>query len=89
MEVARWIAEEVQAGVTGGANWPVDAVPNPDPACAFCVHTYLQTRHSIVKQENMMLPELAEKGVYTFACFYGPAPVRGATGSVGTPVAIY
>ena len=44
MEVARWIAEDVQAGVTGGDTWPVDAVPNPDPDCVFCVHQYLQTR---------------------------------------------
>lgn len=89
MEVARWIAEDVKAGVTGGDTWPVDAVPNPDPACAFCVHTYLQTRHGIVNQENMKLTELADAGVYVFAYFYSPAPVRGATGSMGAPVAIH
>ncbi len=89
MSVARWIAEDVKAGVTGGDTWPVDAVPNPDPACVFCVHTYLQTRHGIVNQENMKLSELAEKGIYVFAYFYSPAPVRGATGSMGAPVAIH
>ena len=31
MEVARWIAETVQAGVTGFDTWPGDAVPNPGP----------------------------------------------------------
>ena len=61
------LAEEVKAGVTGGDTWPVDAVPNPDPACAFCVHTYLQTRHGIVNQENLKLSELAADGVYQFA----------------------
>ena len=88
MEVARWVAEEVKAGVTGGDTWPVDAVPNPDPACAFCVHTYLQTRHGIVNQENMKLSELANDKVYTFAYMYSPAPIAGATGSIGAPVAI-
>ena len=88
MEVARWIAEDVQAGVTGGDTWPVDAVPNPDPACAFCVHTYLQTRHGIVNQENMKLSELAADGVYVFTYMYSPAPIAGATGSMGAPVAI-
>ncbi len=88
MEVARWVAEEVKAGVTGGDTWPVDAVPNPDPACVFCVHTYLQTRHGIVNQENMKLSELAADGVYQFAYMYSPAPVAGATGSIGAPVAI-
>lgn len=89
MEVARWVAEDVQAGVTGGDTWPVDAVPNPDPACAFCVHTFLQTRHGIVNQENMKLSELAADGVYVFTYMYSPAPVAGATGSMGAPVAIH
>jgi len=88
MEVARWIAEDVKAGVTGGDTWPVDAVPNPDPGCAFCVHTYLQTRHGIVNQENMKLSELAADGIYVFAYMYSPAPVQGATGSMGAPIAI-
>ena len=88
MEVARWIAEDVKAGVTGGDTWPVDAVPNPDPGCAFCVHTYLQARHGIVNQENMRLSELANDGVYVFAYMYSPAPVAGATGSMGAPIAI-
>ena len=89
MEVARWIAEEVKAGVTGGDTWPVDAVPNPDPACVFCVHTYLQTRHGIVNQENLKLSELASNGVYVFAYLYSPAPVAGATGSIGAPIAVH
>ena len=89
MEVARWIAEDVKAGVTGFDTWPGDAVPNPDPACVFCVHQYLQTRHGIINQENMLLSEAAGLGVYQFAYFYSPAPVQGATGSMGAPVGIY
>jgi kynurenine formamidase len=88
MEVARWVAEDVQAGVTGGDTWPVDAVPDPDPACVFCVHTYLQTRHGIVNQENMKLSEIAADGVYVFTYMYSPSPIAGATGSMGAPVAI-
>ncbi|MEM7059879.1 MAG: cyclase family protein [Pseudomonadota bacterium] len=89
MEVARWIAEEVQAGVTGFDTWPGDAVPNPDATCVFCVHTYLQTRHGIVNQENMKLSELAADGVYVFTYMYSPAPIAGATGSMGAPLAIH
>ena len=89
MEVARWIAEDVQAGVTGFDTWPGDAVPNPDPGCVFCVHTYLQTRHGIVNQENMKLSELAADGVYVFTYMYSPAPIAGATGSMGAPIAIH
>lgn len=88
MEVARWIAEDVQAGVTVFDTWPGDAVPNPDPACVFCVHTYLQTRHGIVNQENAKLSELAADGTYVFTYVYSPSPITGATGSNGAPIAI-
>jgi kynurenine formamidase len=88
MEVARWIAEDVQAGVTVFDTWPGDAVPNPDEACVFCVHTYLQTRHGIVNQENAKLSELAADGAYVFTYMYSPAPIAGATGSMGAPVAL-
>ncbi|MEM9061383.1 MAG: cyclase family protein [Pseudomonadota bacterium] len=87
MEVARWIAG-INAGVTVFDTWPGDAVPNPDPACAFCVHTYLQTRHGIVNQENAKLSELAADKVYQFTYMYSPAPIVGATGSMGAPLAI-
>ena len=54
----------------------------------FCVHTYLQTRHGIVNQENMKLSELAADKVYVFTYMYSPAPIAGATGSMGAPVAV-
>jgi len=67
--------------------WPVDAAPDPD--CQFCVHSFLQTRHGIVNQENLTLSALAEQGVYQFAYFYTPVPIRGATGSIGSPSAMW
>lgn len=88
MEVARWAAEEVQAGLTGADSWPTEVVPHPDPACVFCVHAYLQTRHGIVNQENMRLAELAESETYVFTYLYSPTPIAGATGSMGAPLAI-
>lgn len=88
MEVARWLAEEVKAGVTGADTWPVEAVPDPDPACVFCVHTFLQTRHGIVNQENLKLSELSRDKVYQFLYMYSPTPIEGATGSMGAPIAI-
>jgi len=88
MEVARWISGG-QAGVTGFDTWPGDAVPNPDPDCAFCVHQYLQTRHGIVNQENLNTSKLVDAGVYEFLYVYNPVPIVGATGSIGHPTAIY
>lgn len=95
MEVARWLAEEVRAGLSGADTWPVEAVagvgtPNEVPeGCVFCVHGYLQTRHGIVNQENLRLAELADAGVYTFAYMFSPLPIAGATGSPGAPIALY
>ena len=89
--VARWVAEEVRAGVTGGDAWSgTDPVPYPnEPACVFCVHSYLQARHGIVNQENLALQQLADAGVYVFAYVYSPVPIVGATGSIGSPLAIH
>ncbi len=90
LDVARWIAEDVKAGVTGGDTWPAtDAVPYPnEPGCAFCVHTFLQTRHGIINQENLALKQLADDGVYVFTYMYTPVPIAGATGSIGSPIAL-
>jgi kynurenine formamidase len=90
MDVARWVAEEIKAGVTGGDNWAAtDPVPYPnEPGCVFCLHQYLQTRHGIVNQENLALKQLADDGTYVFTYIYSPVPIKGATGSTGSPIAI-
>jgi kynurenine formamidase len=90
MDVARWISDEVQAGLTGGDNWAAtDPVPYPDePACAFCVHQHLQTRHGIVNHENLRLKQLADDEAWVFTYVFAPTPITGATGSMGSPIAI-
>jgi kynurenine formamidase len=90
LDVARWVAEDVKAGVTGGDSWAAtDPVPYPgEEGCVFCIHQYLQTRHGIVNQENLMLKQLADDGVYVFTYMYSPMPITGATGSAGAPIAI-
>jgi kynurenine formamidase len=88
MEVARWLADG-RAGVSAADTWVVDAVPDSDPDCQYCVHAFLQARHGIVNQENLTLSALAEQGVYTFAYFFTPVPIRGATGSIGSPTVMW
>jgi len=88
MEVAKWLSDEVQVGLVGADTWPTEVVPNPDPGCVFCVHSHLITRHGIVNHENMHLDDLAADRVYTFLYMFSPAPIVGATGSMGAPVAI-
>ena len=53
------------------------------------MHAYLQTRHGIVNQENLKLTPLADAGVYQFAYVYTPVPIKGATGSIGSPIAMW
>lgn len=89
MEVARWLAESVKAGVWGADTWATEVVPNPDAACVFCVHQFMLARHGIVNQENLDLDELAKEKVYRFMYTYSPSPIQGATGSNGSPVATW
>ena len=89
VEAAHWVASK-NPGVTGGDSWPAtDPIPYPeDEPCAFCVHQILQTRHGIVNQENLRLKQLADDKTDVFAYIYSPTPIRGATGSMGSPIAI-
>jgi len=91
LDVARWLVTEVKAGGTGGDSWAAtDPVPYPgEEACVFCVHNYLQTRNGIVNQENLRLKQLADANVYVFAYMFTPMPIRGGTGSPGSPIAIH
>ena len=88
MEIAKWLSDDVQAGVVGADTWGTDVLPGEDSGCVFCIHTHLLTRHGLVNQEVMYLDELIGDGVYTFAYIYSPAPIVGATGSPGAPIAI-
>jgi kynurenine formamidase len=88
MEVALWLSDTVQAGVVGSDTWGLENIPAKDPGCAFCVHSHLLTRHGIVNQENMDLDALARDQAWRFLYLYSPAPIVGATGSPGAPVAV-
>lgn len=89
IEVARWLADVVQAGGVGADTWATEVIPNPDPTCAFCVvHTTLLLRYGIVNHENLDLEALARDRVYRFMYVFTPVPFAGATGSPGAPIAI-
>ena len=95
MEVARWLAEEVKVGVMVADNWIGDAVCGKDTkcevpeGCLYCVNAYLVVRHGIANQARLSLQELADAEVYTFAYVFTPILLQGATGSIGSPLAIY
>ena len=45
-------------------------------------------KHGIHLHEGMILDGLAEREAYVFAYVFSPAPIVGATGSLGNPIAV-
>jgi kynurenine formamidase len=87
MEVAEWVVEK-DLCFTGGDTWATEVIPNPDPDQAFPVHGHLLTKHGIVNFENLKFDEVIADGKYRFLFMYTPVPIKGATGSIGCPIAI-
>jgi len=80
---------EAGIAIAGADTWPVEVVPNPNPALAFPVHQELITKRGIFIHENLATERLAEKNVYEFAYIFSPMPTKGATGSPGAPLAVF
>lgn len=87
MEVARWCIERGVC-LTGADSWATEVVPNPDKNLAFPVHGELITKHGIFNHENLMFDELIAAKKYQFVYIFSPAPMKGATGSNGGPMAV-
>jgi kynurenine formamidase len=53
------------------------------------LNTYeLITKNGIFLHENLDLSELIQDGAYEFAYIFVPVPMKGATGSPGSPIAV-
>jgi len=87
MEVAEWVVQKDLA-LTGADTWAVEVVPNPDKNLAFPVHGHLIAKHGILNHENLVFDELIADKKYQFVYIFSPAPIKGATGSNGAPIAV-
>jgi kynurenine formamidase len=87
LDAARWVIEK-DLCLTAADTWAVEVVPNPDKTLAFAVHAELQTKHGIHNHENLIFDELIAEKKYQFVYCFAPAPIKGATGSNGCPIAI-
>jgi kynurenine formamidase len=87
LDAARWLSA-FEPSVIGADNFSVEVAPSPDPALSFPCHQHLITKCGIYMHENMKLDDIARVGVYEFAYIFVPVPIVGATGSIGTPLAI-
>ena len=84
---ALWLVAQKVIAV-GADTWAVEVVPNPDKSLAFVVHSELQTKHGIHNHENLFFDDLIAAKKYQFVYCFAPAPIKGATGSNGCPIAI-
>ena len=87
LEVAKWCVDKGVC-LTGGDSWAVEVVPNPDKNLAFAVHGELITKNGIFNHENLDFTGLIADRKYQFAYIFSPAPIKGATGSNGGPIAV-
>jgi kynurenine formamidase len=76
------------AVMTGADCWATEVVPNPDKNLAFPVHGELITKNGIYNHENLDFTALIADGKYQFVYIFAPAPIKGATGSNSSPIAI-
>ena len=87
IEAAKWLAAK-QVALVGADNWGVEVGPNPDAALAFPAHQELLTKNGIFLQENLDLAELVADRAWEVLYIFAPVPIKGATGSPGSPIAI-
>jgi kynurenine formamidase len=87
LEAAKWLAGK-QVALVGSDTWPVEVNPNPDPNVRGIVHQELIAKNGIFLHENLDFSELIRDRAYEFAYIFVPVPLKGATGSPGSPIAV-
>jgi kynurenine formamidase len=87
LEVAKWCVDKGIA-LTGADQWATEVVPNPNKDLAFPVHGELICKQGIYNHENLDFTGLIADRKYQFVYIFSPAPIKGATGSNGGPIAV-
>lgn len=87
MAAARWLTDR-KVSMIGADTWGIEQWPPADPEQIAPVHMWTLTKHGVYHLENLNLTEIAKDKVYEFALVYVPLPLKGATGSPGSPIAV-
>lgn len=101
LAAAQWLVAKGAACV-GADNWGLEVAPpkpSPAPGVFFPVHHHLLVKSGVFMQESMVLSELAadlaadfeaspSSKTYEFLYIFNPVPIKGASGSLGVPLAI-
>ena len=86
MEVGTWLVNK-EVVLVGSDNWAVEVLPNG--TLFFPLHQLFMTDNGIYLHEILVFDELISAGVYEFMYVFVPVPFKGATGSPGSPIAVY
>ena len=86
LEVAKWCVDKGVC-LTGADHGRPRSCPIPNKDLAFAVHGELITKNGIFNHENLDFTALIADRKYQFAYIFSPAPIKGATGSNGGPIA--
>jgi kynurenine formamidase len=87
LAAAQFLVDE-EITVAGADTWGVEVAPNPDASLSAPVHQLLLARNGIYLHENLATDSLARDAAYEFAYIFSPLPMKGGTGSPGSPIAI-
>ena len=87
MAAARWLTDR-DVAMIGSDNWGIEVVPFEGEDMIAPIHQWTLTRHGVYHLENLNLSQLAADRVSEFALIYIPLPLKGATGSPGSPIAV-
>ena len=63
-------------------------MPNPNKDLVFVVHSELICKQGIYNHANLDFTSLIADRKYQFVYIFSPAPIKGATGSNGGPIAV-
>lgn len=83
----KWLIEK-KIVMVGSDTAATEAMPGENKDRMAEAHQQLITRSGIYNHENLDLSALAKEKVYEFVYVFAPLPLKGATGSPGSPFAI-
>ena len=84
---AHWLTQH-RVSCAGADNWALEVIPFEDPNGILVVHQHLLAETGTYIVENIQTRELVELGASEFLFIMTPLKIKGATGSMVSPVAV-
>ncbi len=84
---AHWLTER-RVSCVGADNWALEVIPFEQPGSILVVHQHLLAETGTYIIENIRTAELVASGRSEFLFVMTPLKIKGATGSMVSPVAV-